>query len=103
MGAKKGNGTKKTIVIKTKWGSDANLPTLYANHLMVSHANQNEFFLFFGQLTPPALHGPESFPKELEIVPIAKIVVSPENMKRFAEAMSKNVENYEKSRGQQDK
>ena len=103
MGAKKGNGQEKTIAIKAKWASDTNLPTLYANHLMVSHANQNEFFLFFGQLTPPALHEPGVFPKELEIVPIAKIVVAPENMKRFAEVISKNVENYEKSRSPKDK
>ena len=103
MGAKKRNGQDKPIVIKTKWGSHAGLPTLYANHLMVSHANQNEFFLFFGLLTPPAALSPETFPKELEIIPITKIVVAPENVKRFAEAILKNVEQYEKNKNRNPK
>lgn len=100
MGAKTKTRQGKAIIIKTKWGSQAGLPTLYANHLMVSHANQNEFFLFFGQLTPPAVLTPEAYPKELEIVPIAKIVVTPDNMERFAEVISKNVEDYKKNKKQ---
>ncbi len=111
MSAKKGNGqtqekqdepqvkqAAKTMVLKTRWKGFSDVPTLYANQLLVTHANQNEFFLFFGQVVPPAVLDPKDLPSELDVVPIAKIVVSPENMLNFSKAIATNVENYKATR-----
>lgn len=98
MGSKKTSQAEKTIEVKVKWRKDDDVPTIYANQLMVSHANKNEFFLFFGLLTPPIPLDKENLPKEIDIKIVSKIVVSPENMERFAEAIMKNLEVYNKDK-----
>ncbi len=80
------------------FGKDAiTMPTVYANHLFVSHAGP-EFFLIFGVVTPPfILPGDEAkFAelKEVEAAPVAKIAVSPESMLAMAKTIQTNVEKY---------
>lgn len=83
-------------VIRLVWGSSDNLPTLSSNHLFISHGSGNEFHLIFGHLTPPVGFSPEEYPDQLEVEPIAKMVISPETMEKFVEAMGINLERYKK-------
>jgi len=81
------------VVIPVRWKTPDGLPSLYANQLLISHAG-GEFYLFFGEVTPPLALEPEDMPDHLEIVPVAKIVVAPEAMLRFAEAIQTNIEKF---------
>ena len=83
-------------LIQLKWGDADNLPALYANHLLISHGNENEFYLVLGHLTPPLVFTEAEIPDVKYIEPIAKIVVSPESMRKFVSAMQKNLEKFEK-------
>ncbi|MBC8438080.1 MAG: hypothetical protein H8D87_00130 [Deltaproteobacteria bacterium] len=81
--------------IRIIWGSAEDLPALYANNLYISHGGENEFHLFFGHLTPPITHGltEDEMPDNVEIKPVAKIVVTPEMMGEFLQVLN---DNYEK-------
>jgi hypothetical protein len=83
--------------IRILWGSDEDIPALYANHLLVSFAGGSEFHLIFGHLSPPLLLGREEseLPDSVKIKPVAKIVISPAGMKQFIEALNKNYAKYE--------
>jgi len=83
-------------VVRLVWDSADDLPMLYSNHLFVTHGGGTEFHIVFGQLTPPLIL-PESaaeIPDQLVIKPVAKIVVTPQTMEKFIEAMTKNLKNF---------
>jgi hypothetical protein len=84
-------------VVRLVWSSADDLPTLYANHLFVTHGGESEFHVVFGHLTPPLVlpESPEEIPDIFTIRPVAKIVVTPQTMKKFIEAMAKNLERFE--------
>ena len=77
--------------VQLVWGLADDLPTVYANHLYITHAGQNEFYLVFGELGPQAGLDVDNPPDHIEIKPVAKIAVSPPNMLRMAEAIMDNV------------
>ena len=79
------------------WNDDESVLPVYANHLYISHQGATEFNITFGQLFPPfTLHLQENeLPEAIKIKPVAKIVVSPEAMKRFVETLKKNIEQFE--------
>lgn len=95
MADKKDNNQRKAIRIV--WGSDENLPALYANHLSVSHAGGTEFHIVFGHLSPPLTMGFEEdeLPDVVKIKPVATIVVSPAVMKAFLTVLNDNFKNFE--------
>lgn len=96
MSTKKNNKQKGDIVtISLKWQSGSELPTLYANQLLVSHAS-GEFYLIFGESSPPLVSPNEEIPKSIDIIPKAKVVVLPENMEKFLEVLQINIERYKK-------
>lgn len=78
-------------VVKINWLPQDGLSTVYANHLIVSHTG-NEFYLVFGELVPPA---PGKVPEELDVIPVARVAVSPESMLRMMGALQKNVSGYQ--------
>lgn len=85
-------------IVRLTWGPGEDLPTLYANHMIVTHGGESEFHIVFGHLTPPLIvpESPDDIPDTLTIKPVAKIVVTPDNMKKFIKAMISNLENFEK-------
>ena len=91
----KNEDTKAGKTIRVKWGSAVNLPALYVSHLYVSHGGKQEFYLIFGNLTPPVGFSEQGIPDELEITPISKLVISPDTMKSFVKAMSDNLKIFE--------
>jgi hypothetical protein len=83
------------VLVPLRWGPTDEIKTVYANHLIITHAG-NEFYIIFGEMPPVFDLTPENAPDFLEIKPVAKISVAPENMKRFAAAIRENVEKYSK-------
>lgn len=83
--------------IRVVWGSDEELPALYANHLYVSHTGGTEFHIIFGHLSPPLTAGLDEneLPESLKVKPVAKIVVSPEVMRAFVKLLHDNYEKFE--------
>jgi len=88
----------EAIPIKLSWGSSEKAPTLYANNLYITHAG-NEFYLVFGELPPILEPDIENLPEYLEIRPVVKIAVSPENMIKFANAIQENVNKFNENFG----
>lgn len=88
--------------IRILWNSGDELPFIYANQMLVTHGTETEFQIVFGQLTPPLTFGltKEELPDIVEIKPVAKIVVTPEVMYRFFDALKDNLETYEKKKGE---
>lgn len=82
------------VSVQLVWHSAEDLPTLYANHLYVTHAGGHEFYLVFGELGPQVDLDVENPPESIEIKPVAKIVVSASNIKRIARVIDENVEKF---------
>lgn len=91
------------VQIAVKWRDEGQPPTIYANHLMVSHATGPEFYLVFGELSPPALLPAsaeelrKAHPDGLKINVVAKIAVTPDALVRFAKVISENLMTFKKS------
>lgn len=86
----------EAVPIKLIWGASEKAPTIYANHLYITHAG-NEFYLVFGELSPFLDLDAENLPEHLEIQPKIKIAVSPENMVKFADAIQENVTKFKQN------
>ena len=84
---------KDPLAIQLTWGSMTEIPTVYANQLFIAHTG-GEFYLLFGELTPPPDLDRDDPPDYLEIRPVAKIALSTENMLRVAEVIGENVSQY---------
>ncbi len=87
---------RRAIPLLPKWGDITDVPTHYANQLYISHA-MGEFYLVFGEAQPPIILPPGNVPDHLDIVPIAKIVLTPQAMMRCADAITTNVKSYLKT------
>lgn len=81
------------VEVKLVWDKPAEVPTLYANHLIISHTG-SEFYLVFGEMEPWLEFDPSIVPSELKIKPIVKIAISSENMMKFEKIIAGNVKQY---------
>ena len=100
MAAKKNisNKTKsERMTVKLVWGNPTNIPTIYANNLYITHAG-NEFYLVFGEIVSP-IFDLDHLPEQLEIKPVAKIAVTPENMVKFVDAIAENMAGFKEKVG----
>jgi len=81
--------------IHGKWRSSDNLPTVYANTILMSHQAQ-EFYLIFGEIVTPAQLGTieGEMPDDLDIRPVARIAIPYEVMKSFRKLMNENVDKF---------
>ena len=65
----------------------------------MSHAG-NQFYLFFGELLPPAVAdlkkamAEKKIEQELSVRVVARVALSPKSMFEFLEILKKNAENY---------
>lgn len=84
------------VAIPLTWGVAEHLSTIYANQLYISHAG-DQFFLVFGEAIPVV--DPDQLPKSIEIKPVAKIVITPQNMLRIAEVIQNNVARFKNRPG----
>ena len=91
------NGQRKVeepVEIPTRWEAGEQLPTVYANQLLITHAGP-EFYITFGELIPPLALKKEELPDKIEIKAVARIAVSREAMRAFAEVINTNLRNLE--------
>lgn len=84
---------KDYIKVEIKWKPDSNLESIYVNHIKMTHTGP-EFYLTFGELPMPAILQGQKFPKELEIIPKVRLVISPEQIKAISDVISENCEIY---------
>ncbi|MBN1148409.1 MAG: DUF3467 domain-containing protein [Anaerolineales bacterium] len=83
------------VYIKVKWGTADGIQTVYANQLYITHA-AGEFYLVFGELAPLMELDKDNPPDSIEVVPVAKIAITPNSMQAFTRAMQDNIEKYSK-------
>lgn len=88
-----GDEETEGIAIRLQWGQSEQAPTIYANHLYITHSG-NEFYLVFGELNPILEVDVDNPPDHLEIKPTVKIAVATENMIKFAKAIQDNVDRF---------
>jgi len=93
MPSKQSRRTKETVPVRAEWKDPNQLPTLYANHFYISHAG-GEFYLIFGEAKFPIMITPGHVPEQIDIVPVARLLVNPDVMMRIADAISTTVKNY---------
>ena len=93
MPTKKKKPTDLSVKTSTRWGKSDQVTTIYANQLYITHSGA-EFYLVFGEATPPteALDGRE--PKFVEIRPVARIAASPQVMIEMANTIGQNVTRF---------
>lgn len=88
----------QALAIPLEWGSGEDIPTLYANQLIITHSGGKEFYLVFGEAVLPLQTllnlGKENLPKSVPVKPLAKIAVSPQTMIEFANLININVNNF---------
>jgi hypothetical protein len=89
------NLEEHTKTIRLVWDSPAELNTIYANHLAVSHAG-SEFYLIFGELPMPLDLGYDGVPDEVRVIPKVRIAVSKEAMGRIIDVLQ---DSYEEHKG----
>jgi hypothetical protein len=98
--------TQKEITLRLKWSREIDLPTIYANHVYISHMGP-EFILIFGEAEIPIMVDPS--PEELEeigevaIKPVVRLAIAPDAMLRIASVIQGNVQKYlDKQAGQEE-
>lgn len=94
--------TGEVVEIEIVWPETVkDLPTTYANQLLISHAGP-EFFLVFGIVTPPVPPADRELDlgemDALEVSPVVKIAISAEAMLAMAETIKTNIERYRASK-----
>ena len=81
------------VQVRLKWASAKELVTIYVNHMTITHAGP-EFYLTFGELPLPAFMDAKDVPDELEIIPKARIAISPEAMKAIARVIQEKLDKF---------
>ena len=88
------NEPKGIIAVRLEWGSTEDIPTVYANQVLITHT-MGEFFIIFGEVTPPLLLDDKAqIPDSLKVKPVAKIAISHNNMLSIAAAIQQNVQGF---------
>ena len=79
------------VRIPVEWEESDNVPIVYANQVLISHAGP-EFFLVFGTVVPPL--NTSELPDTLKIKPQVRVVVSREAMGSVVQAMNDNLKRF---------
>jgi hypothetical protein len=79
------------VRIPLEWSEAEDVPIVYANQVMISHAGP-EFFIQFGVVLPPTTS--EELPDALTIRPQVRVVVAREAMPAIVQAMNDNLSRY---------
>jgi hypothetical protein len=91
---KRGEAEAKTKEISLVWESAEELPTSYANQIIISHSGP-EFYLIFGEVITPAQQGQlGGTPDELKVKPTVKIAISHSMMIEIAGVIAENVKKF---------
>ncbi len=87
----------KTIQLKVKRVNPDNVRSVPINDVIINHS-ENEFFVTFSSVEPPAFLDPKEVINltEIEAITRAKIVVSPDFVDAIIKALTLNLEKYKK-------
>ena len=86
------------VRIPLEWQEKEDVPIVYANQVLISHAGP-EFFLVFGTVIPPV--NTAEIPDTLKIQPQVRIVVSHEAMGAIVKAMNDNLRRFRDGKAKQ--
>lgn len=97
------------ITVRPEWPTDE-LPIHFANQFIVQHDPANdEFFLRFGTVVPPALFGDETDIQTMSalqktgtipIRPVVRIGLSPQRLLELITTLQTNYRNYQTAKSQ---
>ena len=82
----------KKRAARIAWADGSGTPVVFANQLSISRATGTEFFITFGELSPPPFIEPSDLPDVLLIRPVARVVVTPEAYKSMVETFLASLE-----------
>lgn len=98
--AKKKTGANKHTVgiigrnIPIKYNISDQIITRFASNMVVQTI-ENEFKISFFEMKPEIILGPSSsIPKEARAECVASVIVTPEKLPKFIEALQKQLDNY---------
>jgi hypothetical protein len=97
--SKKDQNDKVVEEIALVWRPSEDLPTMYANQMLISHSGP-EFYLIFGEVITSAVSGDpfrETPVTELPVKPLVKIAITPTMMIEMANIISGNVEKFKET------
>jgi hypothetical protein len=92
------------VAIPLEWRVPEDLETHFATNVVVSHS-EAEFFLTFFEMVPPFILGDVEKLAALKSVPavaVARVAVAADRMEAVIGAMKRNLENYRKTKEQQE-
>ena len=87
-----------TVPFRVYWSEVDDLDTEFIDNLFVQVIN-DQVYLTFGQMQIPIDINPED-PATVEIRPMARMVVSPAALEKFAKVLTKSQKDYEKREAQ---
>lgn len=94
---------KEKHTVKLEWDEIEGLPTIFANQIAVTHASGEEFYLVFGEVSPPTEMFRHEKTERVLIRPVAKIAIPPGSMLRIAQVIQNNAQNFlDKTRPSED-
>lgn len=80
--------------VKLRWEENDDLPVVFANQMILNHAAIHEFIMVFGQIQIPV--SPDAgTPTEINVAPVAKLIIPASRMKEFVELVNINWAAYQ--------
>jgi len=76
------------VRIPLEWDEEADVPTVYANQVLISHAGP-EFCIVFGFVVPPL--NTSELPDTLRIQPQVRVIIAREAMPAIVHALTDNL------------
>ncbi|MFN2116040.1 MAG: DUF3467 domain-containing protein [Anaerolineae bacterium] len=80
------------VRIPLEWEEDDEVPIVYANQVLISHAGP-EFFIVFGTVVPPL--NTSEIPDSFKIRPQVRVVVSRDAMGSVVQALTDNLRRFQ--------
>jgi len=89
--------------VTLKWGDLSHMPVLFTNHLLSQAQPQDGMlYLTFGHASPPPFIGTQEEVRAqveafdaLEITPLARLAVTPEQLRNYIRVLTDNLQRYE--------
>lgn len=81
------------VKVELQWKLDDDVPTVYANQLLMSNAG-SEFYLIFGEVIPIGVKDPFNIPSKLYVHPRIRVAISREIMGQFVKVIDGNFEQF---------
>jgi hypothetical protein len=78
------------FALPVEWASSDEMPTIYANQLILSNTG-GEFYLLFGEAVPPLIVDATQLPDKVIVRPVIRLAIPVRTMLRIRDAIERNV------------